>query len=233
MSFSPVSSLCAIVPLVLMAPAPTLRAQTSAVVDEGTFTISQQGAPLGREAFRIVRALAPGGQIFRATGQSALGGSRVTTSLGTDSLGVPVSYESELTQRGEMLQRLKGSGRPGRLSVLMQTKTGESAREYVLTSGTLLMDEDVIHHYFFVPLAAQNARVGVISPRVGQQMRLQLESRGEDTIDVAGAAVSSRHFALTGTPGPAREIWIDSKGRLLKVTIPAKGWVAVRDDPPR
>ena len=209
------------------------RAQSSAVVDEGTFMVTQKGTPLGRESFRIVRAPAPGGQVFRATGQSALGGHRVSTSLGTDSLGVPVSYESELTQKGEVIQRVQGRGRPGRLSVLMSTKTGESAREYVLNSGALLMDEDVFHHFFFVLMSTERQQLNVIAPRAGQQARFQLESRGEDSVEVAGRFLPSRHFALVGPSGLAREVWIDAKGRLLKVTIPEKGLVAVRDDPPR
>lgn len=141
------------------------RAQSSAVVDEGTFMVTLRGAPVGRESFRIVRAPAPGGQVFRATGQSALGDKRITTSLGTDSLGVPISYESELTQKAEVIQRLQGRGRPGRLSVLVSTKTGESAREYVLNSDALLMDEDVFHHFFFVTLAPGRANLTAIAPR--------------------------------------------------------------------
>src|SRR6185436_1456268 len=210
----------------------TLGAQSSAVVDEGTFMVSQRGAPLGREAFRIVRAPAPGGQVYRATGQSALGDTRVTTSLGTDSLGVPVSYESELSLKGEVTQRLQGRGRPGRLAILMNTKTGESAREYVLNNGTLLLDEDIFHHFFFVALALPRSQLGAISPRIGQQLRLQLEELGEDTVDVGGKPMPARRYALSAPGGTTRDIWIDAKGRLLKVAIPAKGLVAVRDDPP-
>jgi len=206
--------------------------QTSAVVDEGTFMITRQGAALGRESFRIVRAPAPGGQVYRATGQSALGDLRVTTSLGTDSAGVPVTYESNLSRNGELVQRLQGLGRPGRLSVIVSTKTGESAREYVLNNGALLMDEDVFHQFFFVPLAAGHARLNVIAPRIGQQIALRLDDLGTESVDVGGRNMTARHFALSGAAGK-REVWVDDKGRLLKVSIPARGLVAVRDDPPR
>jgi len=208
-------------------------AQTSAVVDEGMFTVTQSGTPLGRESFRIVRAPAPGGQVFRATGQSAFGGNRVTTSLGTDSSGVPISYESELSQRGEVVQRLKGSGRPGRFSVLIQTKSGESAHEYVLNNGVLLMDDDVFLHFYFVPLVSAHAQVNVISPRATEQSHFKLEERGTDTVEIASGGIPSRHFALVGPTGVTRDVWIDEKGRLLKVAIPEKGLVALREDPPR
>ena len=210
-----------------------LRAQTSAVVDEGTFSVSKSGAPLGRESFRIKREVAPGGQVFQATGESALGDTRLTTRLGTDSTGVPVSYETEIRDRGEVVQRIQGRGRPGRFSVLMQTRSGESAREYVLNNGALLMDDDVFHHFFFVPLAVAHAQLIVIAPRGMQQSQFRLEERGNDTIDIAGRTIESRHFALITPGGATEDVWIDGKGRLLKVSIPAKALVALRDDPPR
>src|SRR5687768_4384652 len=98
---------------VMMLPL-TLAAQQSAVVDEGTFTITRNGAPVGREAFRIVRAPAPGGQVLRASGTTVIGDRRIQPRLGTDSAGVPVSYESDVIEKGSVVQKLRGSGRPGR-----------------------------------------------------------------------------------------------------------------------
>ncbi|MGH7678698.1 MAG: hypothetical protein ACRENU_09545, partial [Gemmatimonadaceae bacterium] len=43
---------------------PSAVAGQSAVVDEGTFTVTERGAPLGRESFRIARTPAPGGQVY-------------------------------------------------------------------------------------------------------------------------------------------------------------------------
>lgn len=209
-----------------------LRAQASAVVDEGTFMITQQGAPYGRESFRIVRTPAPGGQVYRATGQGALGDYRVTSSLGADSAGVPVAYESELRLNGRIVQRLRGRGRPGRFTILSNTTSGEAAREYVLDTGALLLDGDVIHHYFFVPMVADRANLSVIAPRLGEQARYRLEELDGQSIDIGGRGIETRHFALSGN-GVRREVWVDGRGRLLKVSIPDKGLVAVRDEPPR
>lgn len=225
--------------LLLAAPV-AVRAQVPAVVDEGTFMVSRNGAPVGREAFRIVRAAAPGGQAFRATGQSALGSARFTTSLGTDSLGVPVTYESELSQGGTVVQRLKGRGGPGRFSVLVQTPNGEAAREYLLNNGALLIDDDVIHQFYFVPMATVRRELIVITPRSGQQSRYRVEERPNETVEVAGRTVPSRRYTLTvsgggatGGGGAPREVWTDERGRLLKVVIPDKGITALRDDLPR
>jgi hypothetical protein len=217
----------------LLVTASALRAQSSAVVDEGTFTVSKKGAPLGRESFRIKREVGPGGQVFQATGESALGDTRLTTRLGTDSTGVPVAYETEIKDRGEIVQTIQGRGRPGRFSVLMRTRSGESAREYMLNNGALLMDDDVFHHFFFVPLAAAHPELIVIAPREMQQSRFRVEQRGGDTIDIGGHAIECRHFALITPDGGTQDVWVDGKGRLVKVSIPEKALVALRDDPPR
>jgi hypothetical protein len=227
-----VTSLLSAAVLAVALPHSPLSAQTSAIVDEGTFMVTRRGAPLGRESFRIVRAPAPGGQVFLATCQSALGEQRVTTRLGTDSVGTPVSYELEVTESGRVVQRLRGRGRPGRFSVLSQTESGESAREYVLSNGALIIDDEVFHHFFFVPRTTAN-HVAVIAPRSRTQERTTIRDRGAGQVEIAGRGVSARHFVVEDGSGRLREVWVDARGRLLKVAVPALGLVALRDDPPR
>jgi hypothetical protein len=216
-----------------LAVLPTLvAAQSSAVVDEGSFTVSRGGAPVGRESFRIIRAPGPGGQAFQATGTSVVGEVKVTSRLATDSAGAPVAYDSEVTERGVRTQWLRGRGRPGRFSVLAQTRTGESAREYLLDNGALLIDEDVFNHFFFVGLAAQHPEVIVISPRSTQQNKNAVQGRGEEVLDIGGRRVAARRFTLVGANG-SRDVWVDDRGRLLKVAFSGDGLIALRDDPPR
>jgi hypothetical protein len=219
--------------LIAITAAPAAIAQSSAVLDEGTFTVTEKGAPLGRESFRIARTPGPGGQVYLVKGQSALGQNRISTTLAADSLGVPVSYESEHTVNGQLVQRLQGRGRPGRFSVLKQTTSGESAREYLLNSGALLMDEDVFHHFYFVPLGVSLPHLVVIAPRTVQQGRFRVEERGAESVEIGGRSLPARRFALIGSLEAVRDVWIDEKGRLLKVAIPEKGLIALRDDPPK
>jgi len=209
-----------------------VAAQSSAVVDEGSFTISRGGAPVGRESFRIIRAPGPGGQAFQATGTSVLGEVKVTSRLATDSAGTPVAYISEVTERGVVVQRLRGRGRPGRFSVLAQTRTGESAREYLLDHGALLIDEDVFNHFFFVGLAAQTRELIVISPRSAQQSTQAVQGRGEDVLDIGGRRIPARRLSLVDATG-SRDVWVDDRGRLLKVAFSGNGLIALRDDPPQ
>ena len=216
----------------LLALVPSAMSGQSAVVDEGTFSVTEKGAPLGRESFRIARTPAPGGQVYLVKGQSSLGDNKVSTTLGTDSTGVPVSYESEHTVRGQLVQRLQGRGRPGRFSVLKETKSGESAREYPLINGALLLDENIFHHFFFVPGAA-GRDLTIIAPRTAEQGKFRVEERGVEMVEIAGRSLSGRRFALVGSSEASRDVWIDEKGRLLKVAIPERGLVALRDDTPR
>lgn len=211
---------------------PISSAQTSALVDEGTFTITQSGAPIGRESFRIAKTPAAGGQAFLVKGQSALGENRVSTTLGADSAGMPVSYESEHTVRGQLVQRVQGRGRPGRFSILRETKSGESAREFVVTNGLLLMDDNIFHHFFFVP-GALSRGVEVIVPRTLEQGKFRVEDRGAEAVEIAGRSLTARRFALISSSEARRDVWIDEQGRLLKVAVPEQGLVALRDDPPR
>lgn len=207
----------------------TARAQ-SAIVDEGTFLVSRNGSAVGRESFRILRSPGPGGQVLLVTGQSAVGDNRIVTRLGTDAAGVPVSYEANLSVRGEQIQRLQGRGRPGRFSVLVQTKTGESARDYVLSSGALLIDGDVFHQFYFLPQLATHSSIVVIDPSAARQTTFTLTDRGAENVSLSGRSFAARHYALVAPSGSAEEVWVDGTGRLLKVSIPEKGLVAVRED---
>lgn len=215
----------------LLAFVPTIAvAQATALIDDGTFTISRKGAPVGREAFRIARVTGPGGQVLRGSGTTVLEDRRYTTVLGTDSSGMPVNYEARFAVEGRNL-RIEGRGRPGRFSVLSSTTGGESAREYILENGALLMEDEVFLHFYFVPLAA-SSQVSVITPRSAQQSTFSIATKGTETVDIAGVKVAARRFSIS-SDGVNRDVWVDALGRLLKVTIPDKNLVALRDDPPR
>ena len=211
----------------------TADAQTSAVIDEGTLMISTGGVPVGRESFRIVRAPGPGGQVFRAQSQSAIGVRRITTTLSTDSLGAPVSYDATTLERGETVERLRGRGRPDRFSALVQNSRAESSREYLVQPGTILLDDDVFHHFHFVAAAVIDSIVTVIVPRAARTERLRLVRHGPVALPIGDRTITATRLALVDSAGGRREFWLDPRGRLLRVSIPAQGIVAVRDDPPR
>ena len=212
-----------------------LAAQTTTVVDEATLMVSSKGAPVGRESFRITRATGAGGQGFRAVSTSALGDVRMSSTLVTDSSGAPVSYDLRATQRGQV-QSVQGRGRPDRFSVLVQTRGGESAREYLMRRGTVLLDDEIFNQFYFVvlaALAAPDSSVSLISPREGSQGQARLDFRGIEAVLVGGQSLTARHFALQDGASTRAELWIDAAGRILKASVADKALLAVRDDPPR
>ncbi len=222
--------LCAALLLAAAAPAHALRAQ-GATFDEGTFVVTRDGAVVGKEGFRILRSSARG-QLYTSTAQCAFGERRISPALSADRSGVPLLYQVEVKNGGDVEERLQATGRPGRLHAVLQTRTGESAKEYVVATGALILDDDVIHQHFFVPLARRSGEVTVVVPRRNSQVRGRVEERGNDKISIDGKEVAALHFVIT-LPDGARDLWFDDGGRLLKVAVPARGLVALREELPR
>ena len=228
----------AVLSLVLLAGwlAPvSLQAQRAGqTVDEGTFVISRNGAVIGRESFRIVRSPSASGDVFRATAQLALGDQRVVPSLSADSTGAPLSYDVAVQNGPDRQVRLQGRARPGRFSAMLRTRDGESTKEYVVPSSAVVLDDDISHQLYFVTLSGRRAGpVSVLDPRSNAQITANLERRGEATVEIGGTAVPAQHYVLTAPGIPRREFWVDDGGRVLKVTVPDRGIIALRDEPPR
>jgi hypothetical protein len=141
-------------------------------------------------------------------------------------------YRVEVKNGGEVEERLQATGRPGRLHAVLQTRTGESSKEYVVANGAVILDDDVFHQHFFVPLARRSGEVIVVVPRRNSQVVGRLEDRGRDKIQVDGREVTAIHFVIT-LPDGARDLWFDEGGRLLKVALPARGLIALREELPR
>lgn len=199
--------------------------------DEGTFVVTRNGAVIGKEAFRILRS---GGkdQLYTSTAQCAFGDRRISPALSADRVGVPLLYRVEVKSGGDVEERLQATGRPGRLHAVLQTRTGESSKEYVVANGAVILDDDVFHQHFFVPLARRSGEVIVVVPRRNSQVVGRLEDHGSDKILVDGKEVAAVHFVIS-LPDGARDLWFDQGGRLLKVALPARGVIALREELPR
>jgi hypothetical protein len=211
------------------------RAQVpSRTLDEGTFLISRNGTPIGRESFRISRSTLAGPEAFRATAQVALGERRIAPTLACDSTGAPISYDVAVQGGGDRGAQLRARARPGRFTSMLRTSEGESAREYVVPAGVIVLDEDIIHQLYFVTLGGRRSgSITLLAPRTGVQAVASLQDLGSSGVEVAGKLIPATHFALSSSGFPRREFWIDSAGRILKAAIPERGILAQRDEPPR
>jgi hypothetical protein len=204
----------------------------SRTVDEGTFIISQSGAPVGREVFRIVRGIPGSGELYRATAQISSGEQRMLPNLSTDSAGSPISYELGVREGAKRVLDLQARARPSRLAVREETPGGESAKEYVVPRNLVVLDDNVFHQYFFVPLASPGGALTVIDPQGHAQLSGTLVRVGVEPLEIGGRSVSAIRYTLA-TSGVRREFWTDAEGRILKVAIPDRSLVALRDELPR
>ncbi len=212
-------------------PAP-LSAQV-VTVDEGSFTITQNGVPAGREDFSIRSTPGIGGTIFRAQATVMLDGRRIAPALSTDPSGAPLSYQVEV-RTGDQTERLTGQVSRGRVSIHRQGPGGASAKEYVMADGALILDDEVFHQYYFVARRSPlPATISVLVPRSGAQMTMRLVSRGDATVTINRRSLPATHLVLTDPGAGDREIWIDAAGRVLKVAVPGRSLVAIRDEAPR
>jgi hypothetical protein len=204
-----------------------------ATVDEGSFTITRNGQKVGREEFRIRRTPAAAGAEFVASATVAYGDRRLSPDLRTDAAGAPLAYRVEVRVGDATEERLTGQVGRGRFTAMLKTSRGESTREYVMPDGALVLDDDIYHQYYFVGVGGRSGATPVVVPRRSAQVNMRVESKGSETVSVAGRSVAGTHFVVSDPGAGARDVWLDGSGRVLKVAIPSRGLVAERDELPR
>ena len=205
-----------------------------ATLDEGSFTITVNGERVGREDFRIRSTPGSSGPEVVATATVAYANRRVMPQMRGDSAGVPSRYVVEVKDGPGVDERVDGVIGRGRVSTRVRNSRGESANEFVVSQGALVIDDDVFHQYYFITRRKNPAgAISVIVPRRNTQVTMRVADAGTDKLSIGGTLLDARRFTISDPGGADREVWADASGRLLKVTIPSKGVVALRDDPPR
>jgi hypothetical protein len=207
-------------------------AQTE-TLDEGTYRILVGGAEVGMETFTIRRQGSGADAVVLARGRVVLdasrGGTQVQASvqLAGPSLR-PAAYEVEV--RGADAQGIRATVRGSRVSARIASAAGENQREYLVSDGAVLVDEGVAHQYYFLARRAGEGAVTVpiVIPRQSKQVMATVTPQGSESITVAGKSVSARHLVVQPQGGSAVEIWADADGRILRLEIPSRQYVAVR-----
>jgi hypothetical protein len=224
----------------VMAAAALLAAGTPATaqtvqLDEGTFRLLVGGREVGVETFSIRRNGDGADAVVIAQGRVVLGngGDEVIANVQVAGAGLrPVAYDLEL--RGGDARRIRGSVTGNRAAARTVSPTGETMREYLVTDGAVVLDDGVAHHYYFI---AQRAAAGATStpimvPRESRQMQATIALGEQESVSTGGTTISGRRLTVQTAGGDARHVWIDPQGRVLRVEIPARGYVAVRTTPP-
>jgi hypothetical protein len=208
------------------------------VLDEGSFKLRVGGQDVGTETFLIRQNGAGENAVVIATGRVALdtarSGQELTAELQMAGPALRIAaYQVNVSgaQKEQIAGRVVGS----RFSAKIISAEGEMMREYLSSDGAVVADEGVAHHYYFLAqrVGSETARVPVIIPRRSQQVVAQVTNRGDQAVTVAGASLPARHLVVTVPGGPERHVWVDVRGRVLKLEIPARNFVAERVAAPK
>lgn len=205
-------------------------------MDVGSFTILREGVRVGREQFSLRHVGSAEGVAFELRAESAIGDRRLATRLETDSAGTPLRYSAEVREVATVVLRLGGQRTRGRFATLARTDRGEAAREYLLPAGAIVLETEAFHQaaQLLVGRAGRiDFRVRALAPMENRErdVRMTLDAEA-DTVTVAGVRLAASRWVVDDA-GDRRVLWSDADGRVLRVTVPARGLDAIRDDVPR
>ena len=209
---------------VVLAGVPTIASAQTKTIDEGSFTVTRAGRT-GREDFRIVRVAAPSALV--GTGTSVNGTSRVVAVLRTDTTGTPLDFQRDGREANELRERITILATRDRLTARSQSPRGESAREYFLRPGMVVIDDEFAHEYYFLTLQGRDAVTAVL-PRRNELAQLHVIQKADEPIEIAGTRVTAHHYVVSDSISE-RQLWTDPAGRVLRVEAPALAFTAVRD----
>jgi hypothetical protein len=208
------------------------RGQGTRVADEASFTITINGRTAGRENYRISATSRGDLAEYVARADITYGDRRVSPELRTGADGGLVEYHVT-TRSGSTSEKWDGAVTRGRLNATIASSRGTSAREYVVPAGAVMLDDEVVHHHWFLVLRSRAGQVPVVVPRRDNvQVRVTMSAVGQESLQIGTRDVPATRLRASGPDGAVHDIWVDRDGRLLKVAIPARGLIAVRDDPP-
>jgi len=201
-------------------------------IDQGSFTVTTNNQRMGREDFSIVEdASTPNSRIYaKATVEYRERGLRLQPLLTANASGASTEYD--ITVRGGSLQRWTGTIDRNRVRSMIFSERGQAAKEFVVSVGAMVLDDDVFHQYYFLAKRAGDGPIPVIVPQRNAQSTVTVTREGTERFEIGNAQIEAQKLAVTEASGPTREVWIDAQGRVLRVAIPSRGIVATRDEPP-
>jgi len=207
-------------------------------LDVGSFTLFLNGQRAGREQFSLQSIASADGGAYELRAESAVGERRSAVRLETDSAGTPVRYAVEERTGAVIALRLGGQRIRGRFATLSRSTRGEAAREYILSPGAIVLEEEGVHQYAMLVrsrriVPGDTLTIPTLTPIENRQgvVRLVLVST-RDSVIIAGSRRDAWCWRAITTTGDARTIWADAEGRVLRIRIPSRGFEALRDEVP-
>lgn len=220
-----------------LAAASPIHAQTT-TLDEGIYRIMVGGREVGRENFTIRQSGTGPGAVIISQGRIGLdnqpGARELASSLEVAGPALrPVAYQVAI--RGAEQVTIAGRLVGNRFSVRLVTPAGETMREFLAGEGAILADDDVVHHYYFLGrrLAPTERQIPLIVPQQSRQVMASVALGDEQDITINGARARARRVVVSPAGMEPRHLWLDGEGRVLRMEIPARGYVAERTAVPR
>jgi hypothetical protein len=202
-------------------------------LDEGSFRLSVGGKEVGTEVFSIRQNGSGEGAVIIAVGRIVLDSDKGPQQLNSE-LQVaggtlrPAAYEVRV--QGAGAEQIKGRVVGGRFSAQIVSPAGEMMREYLAGEGAVVIDEGVAHQYYFLArrITGRSGRVPVIIPRLNRQVVAQVADGGPEKIAIAGRSFEAHKYTVSAAGTPSRDVWVDAEGRVLRLEIPERNFVAQR-----
>src|SRR5436190_967746 len=139
--------------------------------------------------------------------------------------GTPLD-EGVLVVRADTLEVARESFRlsHGRLS------RGEDGWKLATGPRAVVLDDSVFAPYVFAAWRAASAasELTAIYPRALRRETVQIQDLGVSSTTLNRDPARLRHITVAGEPSGTVHVWLDDRGRLMKVEIPSRRLVAER-----
>ena len=220
--------------VVSMQPQPAVS--QGRTLDRAVFLVSRGSDVIGREELRLHSGqLSETGTGFEGAGFTVSVTAYYPSSRSYASATSIVHLSPDSLPSGARLD-LDGSGQPNafvdftarRITVRNRTSAGESAGQYPRPGRVLLVDESLLSMLALLPGTTPGS-ITLFYPRTGRMSSVQLADHGSETTVVSDVEHVLRHLSVESRD-LEWHLWYDSRGRLLKLEIPADGLTAVRTE---
>lgn len=219
----PLGGAVAVAVLALIAP----EGARGQLVDRGTFLLYVDGAEAGTEEFTIRREGSGDARVTLARGTVDLRDGRTVTTL-LRLMGTAMTlneYSAFVTGADTLAVRVVRAG--NRLRTRTEASRGEEERAYRARSSSVVFDEGVAHHYFVLGALRDGATVHMLAPLAEREEAAARLVTGSETIQLGGERVATTRIRFGSGEG-AGTAWFDGSGRLVRVHLEGRGFLAER-----
>lgn len=206
--------------------------------DEGTFRVFLADREVGSEVFSIRRSGTGQSVLTIAEGRLQIPGGEEPVEIRSLLEVAPLparqlQYQADI--RGEQHIRIASKLTGRRFSNQTVSGTQEEQKEFLVEEPALLMESGLAHHMaFLAPLLAEDMdRLTIMVPQENRIIAATLAVDEPEPIQLNGQQVQARKLSLTGDSMSLKQVWLDMEGRVLKVAIPDRDYLALRRTPPR